>query len=219
MAAALCGSAEAQFINNGKVVNRKGYPISGATVRGKGLMSSTTTNMDGSFSFETTLPIKHIEASYMGRKKTQKRTDYTVIKMGDGGSIGSSDEHPWFVNGQLGSDVERDGVGGGLMAGYAKNWGGYLNIIIGDDANLITAGIIRKIYKGVNFYIGGGYVSLQKEESYYYYYGSYVETYDDDAFCADAGFLFKIGRITANIGFATEFDDIYALRVGVGYSF
>lgn len=211
LAVASYESAYAQFVNNGKVIDKKGKPISGATVRGKGLMSSTTSNMDGSFSFETTLPIKQIEASYMGRSKTKKRTDYTVITLGKGsGSSGSLDNHPWFVNAQVAINDNGEYNGVGLMTGYAENWGCYLNLLVAHDNYMVTGGVIKTIAKGIKIFIGCG---LAEHEEHYYAY------YNKSEFAADAGFLFKISRFTANIGIASDFDKTNTFRIGLGYSF
>lgn len=223
MAVATGESTWAQYINNGKVVNKDGTPISGAIVRGKGLMSSTTSNMDGSFSLETTLPIKQIEATYMGKTKIENRTDYTIIKFGKRGntssshpavgSLFSSSDHPLFVAAQGGYATETENAVVGFMLGYSKSWGGYLSAMLsGDDYKLFTAGVIKRVYKAFNVYVGGGVVQYPYDD-----YDYYEET--GSTAVLDIGLLFKINHFTVNLGMAAEFEEVASFRLGIGYAF
>lgn len=151
--------AEAQNVYNGKVRDKAGLPVSGATVRGKGLMNSTTTNMDGSFSLETTLPIKKIEASYPGKRITtasiRSKGEVIDITLKNPSWFVSykPNHYRLFVNAQMAMLETGHELGPslGLMVGYVKNWGVYGRFTYGSTPSIVGE-IPTTYYNGNHYY-------------------------------------------------------------------
>ena len=151
----------------------------------------------------------------MGKTKTQKRTEYTTIVFGtqDGsGRSTSRSEYPWFLVAsggyQFGGEYNSPMVG--IMLGYSESWGGYLAGMYGQNDNtLLTAGIIKRVSKTFNVYLGGGVAQY-----------SYEDWWEPEvAPVVDLGLLFKFNRLMLNFGMAADFSEVASFRVGFGYAF
>ncbi len=181
-ATVLC--AQAQYVTSGRVFDQYGNPISGAKVLGKGTSRSVITGIDGSFSLETTVPVKKVEVSYMDKqKKTQSvssKEDYTIVTLKDPSWwTKKPDRYQWFVSAEsafLGGNQKC--VPLGLMVGYVKQFGGYVRGIFSgmpktdgeieydhgfftgekkDGYMAVTAGGIVRLGIPLYLYVGAGY--------------------------------------------------------------
>lgn len=127
------GTAFAQTTITGKVVDSKGIPMPGAKVQEKGTGTSVLTNMDGTFSIETTKSKPKLTATYVGWNTTTKKTEQggdNVIKMGKSGWWSYKPDHyQWFLDVNVafpGTNQSKfKSPAFGIMLGRLKNVGWY----------------------------------------------------------------------------------------------
>jgi len=123
-------TASAQYVTSGKVIDKYGNPISGAKVMGKGTSRFVTTGMDGSYSLETSIPIKKVVVNSLGKQtKTQsiqKKDPYTIVTLKDY-SIWNDhpDKYHWFVGLQTNVGLKKC-FPIGVMGGCVKRFGFYV---------------------------------------------------------------------------------------------
>lgn len=223
--ASIGAMAQSTKVVNGAVVDKNGNPLPGAVVEATGGAESTVVDADGTYSIEVPLWLKSLTARYTGMKTQKKNIVGRELVF----EMDRDIAYKWFVN-LVGAydcyDLEVGRIG--VMAGYADIWGGYIKLLPtlswADEGNgmpAITAGVIKRISRPVNLYLGFG--------------GSpYV---DDDGWGKDYeleyGVTMELGtiinltdRLNMNVGFAyttSEIDDFecygFDIQVGFGVRF
>lgn len=153
-----CASAFAQTTVTGKVVDKKGEPIPGAKVQVKGTGTSVLTNMDGTFSIETTQSKPKLRATYVGWNTTIKKAGQgdNIIKMGKSSWWTEKPDHyQWFLGANVAFPGSAEsafaGVSPGIMFGRVKNVGWYIKgqfngCMSGHDCNTWTTGKTKTNY-------------------------------------------------------------------------
>lgn len=120
---------KAQVVVTGTVVDRDGNPIPGARVEIVGSTESTITELDGTFSFTLSSPVKKVRVLYGGMQtKEAKIEPDMVIKLSKTTWWNRKPEkYDWFVSVQ--GATPESGIGHpsfGLMIGRVKTLGWYV---------------------------------------------------------------------------------------------
>ena len=227
-------SASAQSELKGRVTDKKGNPIAGAKVENAKTAEQTTTDMNGQFTLQTAQPVKRVNVEYMGLRPVHKkkaRQDMTV-RMST-----NLDKGHFFIAFQNSYTTHYDAAFG-LMAGYMKEWGGYVSFVTGDgdeDYNTIAAGVMHRLCGRLFAYGGLGVNNTKKVEEYEEYDPYYDHTYtrkkvyNRHKLVIDFGVLYRWKRINVNIGgqcgtfnlWGDSYPGIkpWALNVGFGFNF
>lgn len=198
----------------GAVVDHKGNPIPGATVRIDKTSATTTTDIDGSFSIEVPDQFNKLNISYPGfLNKTWRikaKSDKPI-------SLQPNDHTHSFINlmfanvFQLNNSVpyiHRDVQQLGLMFGGYRSWGVYAKLMIGCFGGpdlteyqrlypypTVSLGAIKQITGWLNCFAGAGL-----GWNYGWYYGDYYEDYSLFTGCVEAGFMGKWKKLNIAAG-------------------
>ena len=213
----------AQEIITGTVIDEKNQPVPGARVEADGRSEYTVTDIDGRFRFEVPVPVKKVKVSYVGYKALKRKVQPDmVVKLRKGWKAGPQ-EYQWFAGanlavgmypGDYSIDVNENRVGFGLMGGYVKNWGFFVNPLFGfgDRANRFvgfTVGGIRRLWCPLHMYMGFGYGRTSLYNIY-------------DNFTFSFGWMFRFGKFGINYGgtgFFNNYDPYMTLQLGLNYFF
>jgi hypothetical protein len=126
--------ASAQYVTEGKVIDKYGNPISGASVQGVGTSRFATTGIDGSYSLETPVRVKKIKVSSVGKQtrheSVSKKGSYTVVTLKEPSWWQNRpEEYHWFVSAQMDAGL-KNCMPMGIMAGYVKRYGFYVRGVL-----------------------------------------------------------------------------------------
>ena len=214
----LVASSNKAKIVSGIVLDKKNNPLPGATVQVVGGSESTTTDVDGTFSFEVPMASEKIAIMQNGYDKKVKRiTSGEMV-------IRPRKATKWFVNANasIGAgffDELLGACGLGVTVGMTQNWGWYAKFALmqvdfpfneGSQGFSATAGFIKKLTTPLYMYAGGGYI--------------YHNGIKKGLPLVDLGFLVKpTSKFNINVGI-TGFPEVYdtyffSLNLGFGVSF
>lgn len=191
---------------HGVVIDKNGNPIPGAEVMATGGAETTITDADGTFTLEIPRFLKRVTARYAGMEDKKLKPDFygeMVFEM-------SSDKYgkpAWFVNVSQSIFYEEWTVD--LMVGKFGNWGyfakaGYDSA---DEYVFVSAGAVKRIYKPLYFYFGGGAVT---------------DFYETPVPAVDLGLMLRLGKhfdISLDWRFALVDGLVPGIGFGVGYVF
>lgn len=217
--------AQTTKVVKGAVIDKNGNPLPGAVVEATGGAENTVVDADGTFSIEVPVWLKSLTAKYAGMKDKKKNINGNnmVFEM----RPNSSNLFANLVTSYacFGDDVEENYWRLGVMGGYMDNWGGYAKLMfpLADGCEKIPSvslGVIKRISKDTNIYLGAGYASVPD-------YCYYCEEYEDseDALMLELGAIFILSdKINMNAGFVYNTDDefncnSFEIQLGIGYKF
>lgn len=238
-------SANAQEIEQqtvtGMVVDHKGNPIPGATVRIDRTSTFTTTDIDGNFSIEVPDSYKRLTISYPGfadnNWKIKKNSDRPVRLI-------PADKTHSFISLMFANVfqlhncepyIQHDVQQLGLMFGGYRSWGVYAKVMIGvfGGPNMeyyqrlypyptVTLGSLKTITGWLN-----GFAGVGLGWNYGWYNGKYYEDYSLLTGCAEAGLMGKWKKLNLVAGVTYVFpphkyngnDGNLAVFAGVGLNF
>lgn len=217
--------AQSTKVVNGAVVDKNGNPLPGAVVEATGGAESTVVDADGTYSIEVPLWLKSLTARYTGMKTQKKNIVGRELVFEMNREIANK----WFVNLVTAYDCYDLETGRiGVMAGYADSWGGYIKLLPtlswADEGNgmpAITAGVIKRISRPVNLYLGFGASPFVDDD----YWGKGYELKYGGAI--ELGTIINLtDRLNMNVGFAYAIYDIedfeccgFDIQVGFGVRF
>ncbi len=233
----------AQYVTSGKVIDEKGDPVSGAKVRAIGSTRTTETGVDGSFTLETTIPIKRVEASSLGKTSATQMVDekYTIITLEKRNWWNTSqDRYQWFVcaEGAFLSTDSKD-FPFGLMIGLVKQYGFYIRGMFSGlpsseakwDGNStfystgklktgymsVTAGGMIRLGCPIYLYAGAGW--QKRVVTVEHLSGKYYENEEKtkSGIAIDAGAMLHVSSFIINVG--TTLGCKASVHFGLGYKF
>lgn len=225
--------ASAQQVVSGTVTDKDGNPIPGAKVEIVGSTESCITELDGTYSIETTAPAKKVRVQYAGMQTAVKKIkpDMVVELSNTNWWNAKPDKYRWLLSVQ--GAFPEAGVSNpslGLMVGRVKNIGWYVKGVYSprestedtyygskwltgkDDRSLwaATGGVIARLGCPIHIYAGLGYADRQIAwetfgGEWYKVNGKEIDydLYSYDGLAIEAGIMIKIGRITLNAGTLT----------------
>lgn len=239
---ALSVSAQNTKTVTGAVIDKNGNPLPNALVRATGGAETVTTDADGSFTIEVPIWLKSLTAEYAGLSEKTigvRNKSNVLFKM--------KNRSQWFLNAVYGVTLasgysEMTAHNFGLMAGFLKNWGGYMKVTVpavlttGPDAyNIheyidyipsISLGITKKIAKPLYIYAGAGYGDILCDELWSYSeYGDEIDWYSTAGAIFDAGVMYKVNKrinVTAGYTLGTDFDGApinHSIQFSAGFCF
>ncbi len=219
--------AQTTKVVKGAVIDKNGNPLPGAVVEATGGAENTVVDADGTFSIEVPVWLKSLTAKYAGMKDKKKNINGNNLIFEMRPNSGN-----WFT-----SLVTSYACGGyevgdgywrlGVMGGYMDNWGGYAKLMfpLADDCEKIPSvslGVIKRIYKVANFYLGAGWNPIPD-------YDNYWDCFEGNESCLmlETGLIFNLSKkINMNIGVVYNTDsteefscESFEIQFGVGYRF
>lgn len=223
-------SLSAQNKVSGTVTDKKGNPIPGAKVEIKGGTESTITELDGTFTLDSKIPVRKVKVYYVGMQpKEQKVKPEMLIKMSESSWWREKpDKYRWLVGVQMAvPDNDEFKPAFGLMLGRVKNIGWYVKGVYSKKQSTTismsmvdsywttgeskssylsaTGGIIARLWSPVHLYAGVGY--FDREVAWQLADGNYAK-YSPDTYsgvAADLGVMLTVKRFFINAGITWGF--------------
>lgn len=240
--------ASAQQVVSGTVTDKDGNPIPGAKVEIVGSTESCITELDGTYSIETTDKAKKVKVYYAGMQTEVERIkpDMIVELSTTNWWKAQPDKYRWLVSLQGAFPVEdASDPSFGLMFGRVKNIGwyvkgvyrptqsteyelnyhdyGYNRWFTGKDNHSYWAaigGFIVRLGCPIHLYAGAGY--SERVVAWEMADGKYAERHKFGGEVAiDCGIMMRFGRWAVNGGVLMDTDDMdYCIgNFGIGYCF
>lgn len=181
----------AQHVVSGVVTDKNGVPIKGAVVSGMEVYNAET-NLDGSFSIESLVPVKKIKVTAPGMNfRVVKAKKDVVVKMKPQ-TFWNKQPEKWspFVSLQFGIPAYNE-FSIGVMAGIVKKYGFYIKGLYGKPQE--TTGEFSSFNSGYSVYSGSNT-------------GNFTGNYKYSRSSLTGGFMFRLGS------------PLY-IYTGFGYSF
>ncbi|MBR6589268.1 MAG: carboxypeptidase regulatory-like domain-containing protein [Bacteroidaceae bacterium] len=238
--------ASAQQVVSGTVTDKDGNPIPGAKVEIVGSTESCITELDGTYSIETTAPAKKVRVQYAGMQTAVKKIkpDMVVELSNTNWWNAKPDKYRWLLSVQ--GAFPEAGVSNpslGLMVGRVKNIGWYVKGVYSPRESAIdyysgawttgkdtrsfigaTGGVIFRLGSPFHLYVGGGYATRQV--AWELANGKYMDTKDldlsYDSPAIDLGIMMKLGNFMLNAGTMLAGDGEspdFVGNFGIGYCF
>lgn len=211
----------------GAVIDKKGNPLPGATVRATGGAEYVTTDADGSFSIEVPIWLESLTALYPGlRNNKMEITAYDTMIF----KLKSLDRVYGFVDLMFANVWQVKPTGGhndkvqqlGIMGGAYRKWGGYAKIMFGLFASnngeytyhsrincdpTVTGGVIKSLNSRFNVFMGAG-PAFNYNFFNEYGYGA-LRAEQCFSLAIEGGAMFKYKKLNALIGMTYVTQSLY----------
>ncbi len=202
----------------GAVIDKKGNPLPGATVRATGGAEYVTTDADGSFSIEVPIWLESLTASYPGLRNNKMEItayDTMIFKLNSAkntfGFVDLMFANVWQVKptGSYNGMIQQLGI----MGGAYRKWGGYAKVMMGFHGSKIgnyegsktvkafptvTGGVIKPLKSCFNIFGGLG---LARNYDFFVLppYNS-LRKDEDLALAIEGGTMYKWKKMNALLG-------------------